>query len=102
MTIMLPKRKILSTKEFGRKARDNLNLNNLDCNSEPQICVLISLKTWAINVPFFIGCFFDSIEHLGRRKFEEKYKFFCDEKYMYEMIEDGINQCESLVIRKET
>jgi len=98
MTILLPQERILSGRDEGKKVRDKIHLDEFDRNKEPHICVLLSIITYSINASFFIGCFLDSIDHLGsRRNFEEKYKFFGDQKYFSIMLEDGINRCESIL-----
>lgn len=99
MTITLPSEKVLSGRENGQKARKLLHLDELDYNKEPQICVLISISTWALNASFFIGCFLESMDHLGcKQRFEEKYKFFSDdEAHFSRMIEDGTSRCDSIL-----
>jgi hypothetical protein len=97
MTIMLPNQKILSGKDMGKKAREYLHLDELDNDVEPRISVILSNSTWAVTASFFIGCFLDSVIHLGSiEKFEEKYRFFCD-RFLEKSIEDGEHRCEVLL-----
>ena len=98
MTILLPSERVLSGRDEGKKVRDLIRLDELDRSRESHICVLVSVVTYSLNASFFIGCFLDSIANLGgRRCFEEKYKFFGDEKHFHGMIEDGIYRCESIL-----
>jgi hypothetical protein len=97
ITVLLPSRRILSTRNDGNRTRKKLNLDELDFNNDPQIHVLISINTWALNASFFIGCFLESMKNLGKEKFEEKYKFISEERYIYRMIKDGISRCEKII-----
>lgn len=97
-TLMLPRERILAGREAGRSIREELNLNELDFdNTESQICILVSSKTWSINTSFFIGCFAESVRRLGRTLFEQKYRFYCDDDCISKMIDNNIDRCEKLV-----
>lgn len=65
--------KIFTGRDKGIKARDELDLNNLDEQNET-VKVLIPSDTWGINPSFFGGMFEGSIKTLGS-KFTEKYQF---------------------------
>lgn len=98
MTIVLPPEKILDGKITGQSVRNRLHLDELDYNTEPEICVLLSVKTCTMNTSFFIGCFLESMYHLGSKiRFEEKYKFFPEYRYLINTIVADIESCEKIL-----
>lgn len=66
--------KIFTGRDKGIEAREALNLNSLDEESEV-VRVLIPSDTWGINPSFFGGMFEGSIKKLGT-KFTDKYQFW--------------------------
>ena len=101
LTIALPTDKVLMGKEFGIETRELIDLDRLDKIPGITVCIIINHQTWAINSSFFIGCFLDSIRHLGKYKFEDRYRFAYEDEYLRNMVEDNIRRCEKMITSEE-
>lgn len=69
--------KIYSGKPRGESVRRQLGLNEKDQDSNVYT-FHFPKDTMSINSSFFGGLFEESVIHLGRKKFEQKYRFFYD------------------------
>ncbi len=82
--------KVFSGREKGKYWREYFKLDQLDENAD-KIEVVIPEDIFAINLSFFLSLFGESVRHLGREGFVEKYKFVAD-PVLQPLIEQGINQ----------
>ena len=88
----LPKETLVySGRPNGQAARKQYKVDSIDKNDE---CyeVLIPKETLSFNPSFFLGMFGDSIRTLRKEKFNEKYVFKCDIRFLKTM-EIEIDRC---------
>lgn len=83
----------------GSFTRKEARLDELDCNNDVKIEVIIPKNTSSINPSFFLGLFFKSYADLGEELFLSKYLFNTSnldddlKKVISKDIKDGINKC---------
>lgn len=83
--------KIFSGRDLGIQARQQLGLNQKDCDNE-QYLVIIPHDTYSISGSFFGGLFSDSVIHLNEEKFKAKYIFKCSQGELSEVLQSDIEE----------
>ena len=91
----IPNSKILYDKDFGIQARRKLKLDEID-KTEEQVTIIIPNDIWALNSSYFIGMFEKSMQCLGEEIFRKKYLFQCSNHYIFENIDQGIEDILNL------
>ena len=82
--------KVLSGRVEGMNVRERLELDEFD-----KSCNILYIKIpdyfYYMTLAFFLGLFGDSIRTLGKEQFKSKYKINCNNYYINEQIQEGIN-----------
>jgi hypothetical protein len=79
---------VLSGREFGEMARDEVKLSSIDFESNATVEIKVPSDFIAVTSSFFRGMFGDSIRNLGESKFRSRFRFVG--KNIDRVKEDGI------------
>ncbi|MEP1152581.1 MAG: hypothetical protein ABJH08_12715 [Balneola sp.] len=87
----------------GEEARKIFKLDSIDKDKSIKVEVVFPPNTTSLNPSFFLGLFFKSYKRLGKKRFNDKFKFNLNsvevsiKENIRKDISDGIEECERTI-----